>query len=82
MDPSVLDPQAVASDGRDGTDASAESRDVIEPISGHGAHMLHQRANAAKRAWSRADAWVSIAQGYLLLPNIFHEDRGLKPRTT
>ena len=27
--------------------------------------MLHQRADAAKRAFNRADALVSLAQGYL-----------------
>ena len=44
---------------------SAESRDVTEPTSGHGGSVLHQRADAAKRAFNRADALVSLAQGYL-----------------
>ena len=58
-------PQAVARDKSDGTADSAESRDVSEPTSGHDPGVLHQRANAAKRAFNRADALVSLAQGYL-----------------
>jgi hypothetical protein len=47
------------------TDVSAESREVIEPTSERAPSVLHQRADAAKRAFSRADALVSLAQGYL-----------------
>jgi hypothetical protein len=46
-------------------DVSAESREVIEPTSERAPSMLHQRADAARRAFSRADALVSLAQGYL-----------------
>ena len=49
----------------DAADDSAESREVIEPTPGQGASVLHQRADAAKRAFNRADALVSLAQGYL-----------------
>jgi hypothetical protein len=38
---------------------------VIEPTSRRGVSVLRQRADAAQRAFSRADALVSIAQGYL-----------------
>jgi hypothetical protein len=58
-------PQSVAGDGSDGTADSAESRDVSEPTSGDRAGVLHQRADAARRAFNRADALVSLAQGYL-----------------
>jgi len=44
---------------------SAEPRDVSEPTSGHPSGELHQRADAAKRGFNRADALVSLAQGYL-----------------
>jgi hypothetical protein len=44
---------------------SAESREVIEPTSERGLSVLHQRADAARRAFNRADALVSLAQGYL-----------------
>jgi hypothetical protein len=37
----------------------------IEPSPGRGASVLHQRADAARRAFHRADALVSLAQGYL-----------------
>src|SRR5512140_1052041 len=46
-------------------DASEESREVIKPTSRREVSVLHQRADATKRAFSRADALVSIAQGYL-----------------
>jgi len=58
-------PQTVAGGGSDGTADSAESRDVSEPTSGHPSGELHQRADAAKRGFNRADALVSLAQGYL-----------------
>ena len=48
-----------------GIAASAESRDVSEPTSRQGGGVLHQRADAAQRAFCRADALVSLAQGYL-----------------
>jgi hypothetical protein len=35
------------------------------PISGRPASVLHQRADAARRAFNRADALVALAQGYL-----------------
>jgi len=57
--------QTVTGEGNDGTADSAESRDVSEPTSGDGAGVLHQRADAAKRGFNRADALVSLAQGYL-----------------
>jgi len=57
--------QTQATDGSDGTADSAESRDVSEPTSGHDAGGLHQRADAARRGFNRADALVSLAQGYL-----------------
>ena len=44
---------------------SAEARDVIEPTSGRGGSVLHQRADATRRAFNRADALVALAQGYL-----------------
>ena len=46
-------------------DDSEESREVIKPTSRREVSVLHQRADATKRAFSRADALVSIAQGYL-----------------
>ncbi len=58
-------PQTVAGDGSDGPADSAESRDVSEPTSGRNAGELHQRADAAKRAFNRADALVFVAQSYL-----------------
>jgi hypothetical protein len=48
-----------------GIGVSAESRDVSEPTSRQGGSVLQQRADAAQRAFSRADALVSLAQGYL-----------------
>jgi hypothetical protein len=48
-----------------GSDDSAESRAGIESTSGRGTSVLRQRADAAKRAFNRADALVSLAQGYL-----------------
>jgi len=51
---------------------SAESRERsqgasvrLEPTLDRPASVLHQRADAAKRAFSRADALVSVAQAYL-----------------
>jgi hypothetical protein len=58
-------PRDPAGDGSDGIGASAASRDVREPTSRPGGSVLHQRADAARRAWSRADALVWLAQGYL-----------------
>jgi hypothetical protein len=47
------------------SDDSAESREVIESTSCRGPSVLRRRADAARRACSRADALVSLAQGYL-----------------
>jgi hypothetical protein len=46
-------------------DASEESREVTAPTSRREPSVLHQRADAARRAFNRADALVSVAQGYL-----------------
>jgi hypothetical protein len=46
-------------------DVSAEARKVTDPTLGRGPSVLHQRADAAKRAFSRAGALVSLAQDYL-----------------
>jgi hypothetical protein len=54
-----------AGEGSDGIGDSAESRDVREPTSRASGSVLYQRADAARRAWSRADALVWLAQGYL-----------------
>jgi len=48
-----------------GNDNSAESQKVTEPTSRHEPSVLHQRADAAQRAFNRADALVSVAQAYL-----------------
>jgi len=48
-----------------GHDDSAEAREVTKPTSRREVSVLHQRADAAKQGFSRADALVSIAQGYL-----------------
>jgi hypothetical protein len=48
-----------------GNNDSAESRKVTDPTSGRGPSVLHQRADATKRAFNRADALMSITQGYL-----------------
>jgi hypothetical protein len=67
----VIDSAAAVATGAPGdvetcnTDVSAESREVIEPTSERAPSVLHQRADAAKRAFSRADALVSLAKGYL-----------------
>jgi hypothetical protein len=42
-----------------------EQPEVTEPASRPGGSVLHQRAAAARRAWSRANALVALAQGYL-----------------
>jgi len=47
-----------------GCDDSAESKEVTEPTSQREPSVLHQRADATKRAFNRADALMSIAQGY------------------
>jgi len=52
-----------ASDGRNGD--SAEASREREAASAPGQSVLHQRADAAKRGFHRADALVSVAQGYL-----------------
>jgi len=44
---------------------SAEACAVVSPASPGGPSVLHQRADAAKRAFNRADALVALAQGYL-----------------
>jgi hypothetical protein len=62
VNPLSLDP---AGEGSDGIDDSAASRDVREPTSRPGGSAMHQRADAAQRAFNRADALISIAQGYL-----------------
>jgi hypothetical protein len=48
-----------AGEGSDGIGDSAASRDVREPTSRPSGGLLYQRADAARRAWSRADvlAW-------------------------
>jgi len=51
--------------GDDRSGDSAESSREREPTSPPGPSVLHQRADAAKRGFNRADALVSIAQGYL-----------------
>jgi len=48
-----------------GHDDSAEARELTKPTSRREVSVLHQRADAAKQGFSRADALVSIAQGYL-----------------
>jgi len=58
-------PQASVGSGSDGIGDSAETRNVSESTSGRDAGGLQQRADAARRAFSRADALVSLAQGYL-----------------
>jgi len=59
-------PPSAASDAGDGRiDDSAESSAEREPTSPPGQSVLHQRADAAKRGFHRADALVSVAQGYL-----------------
>jgi hypothetical protein len=67
--PAIDDPAesgvAAQAPGIAGSDDSAESRGAIEPTSRRGVSVLRQRADAAQRAFSRADALVSIAQGYL-----------------
>jgi hypothetical protein len=57
--------QDPAGEGSDGIGDSAASGDVREPTSRPGGSVLYQRADAARRAWSRADALVWLAQGYL-----------------
>jgi hypothetical protein len=44
---------------------SAESQGAVASTSPRGPSILYQRADAARRAFCRADALVSIAQGYL-----------------
>jgi len=46
-------------------DAATGGRARIEPTLARPASVLHQRADAARRAFSRADALVSLAQAYL-----------------
>jgi hypothetical protein len=50
---------------RCGDGDSGESREVTEPTLGRGVSVLYQRADAAKRAFNRADALITLAQGYL-----------------
>jgi len=52
-----------AGDGRSSDSAEASKEREAAPATGQS--VLHQRADAAKRGFSRADALVSIAQGYL-----------------
>jgi hypothetical protein len=47
------------------TPRATRPRDVREPTSRSGGSVLYQRADAARRARSRADALVWLAQGYL-----------------
>ena len=42
-----------------------EPAEVTGPVSRPGGSVLRQRAAAARTAWSRADALVALAQGYL-----------------
>jgi hypothetical protein len=65
IDDSAESGVAAQAPGIAGSDDSAESRGVIEPTSRRGVNVLRQRADAAQRAFSRADALVSVAQGYL-----------------
>jgi len=59
-------PSAAPSDAGDGPSGdSAEASKEREAASAPGPSVLHQRADAAKRGFHRADALVSIAQGYL-----------------
>jgi hypothetical protein len=58
-------PRDPAGEGSDGIGDSAASRDVRELTSKPSGSVLYQRADAARRAWSRADALVCLAQGYL-----------------
>jgi hypothetical protein len=53
------------SKGSEGIADAATAREVDEPSSRRGGSVLHQRADAARRGWSRADALVALAQGYL-----------------
>jgi Domain of unknown function (DUF222)/HNH endonuclease len=48
-----------------GNDTSAESREVSDPTPRREPSVLQQRADAARRAFNRADALVSVAHGYL-----------------
>jgi hypothetical protein len=59
-------PPSAASDAGDGRSGdSAEASREGEATAGRGQSVLHQRADAAKRGFHRADALVSVAQGYL-----------------
>jgi len=49
----------------DRNDDSTEARDVTASALRREPSVLHQRTDAAKRAFNRADALVSVAQGYL-----------------
>jgi len=53
--------------GREAETVPSSDRETmrIEPVVRTQVSMLHQRADAARRAFSRADALVSLAQGYL-----------------
>ena len=46
-------------------DSSAKSCEVTKPTARREPSVLHQRADAARRAFNRADALVSVAEGYL-----------------
>jgi hypothetical protein len=48
-----------------GNDDSSESREVPDPTPRREPSVLQQRADAARRAFNRADALMSVAHGYL-----------------
>jgi hypothetical protein len=54
-----------ADEGSDEIGDSAASRDVRELTSRPSGSVLYQQGDAARRAWSRADALVWLTQGYL-----------------
>jgi len=59
-------PASSPSDAADSrNDDSAEASTEREAASAPGPSVLHQRADAARRGFHRADALVSVAQGYL-----------------
>ena len=66
-----------AGDGRSGD--SAEASKEREAASAPGQSVLHQRADAAKRGFHRADALVSLAQGLAGEKQICAGDRPSRP---
>jgi hypothetical protein len=49
----------------EGASSGKREASVSEPAPGHGGSVLRQQVDAARRAFDRADALVSLAQGYL-----------------